>query len=194
MTDRGEVARTRRWWQIAGPPRPRYRDAEIREALRRRGSGASPAVEPALDALNVEFERATDAHDSINNRAAALPAVVVGINAFSLSGIRLGDFLVVASVAFLATATAALIASLCAFRALMAGRFDFGPDPVRVGQAITRPKEEFQRDLVTSMTFTVQHALDGLAQKGWWFNLALAAGIVSILGAMTLKLLGGSTP
>jgi hypothetical protein len=194
MTDRGEVARTRHWWHIAGPPRPRYGDAEIREALKRRGPGASSAVEPALDALNAEFERATDAHDSINNRAAALPAVVVGINAFSLSGIRLGDLIVVASVAFLTTATAALIASLCAFRALMAGRFDFGPDPVRVGQAINRPKEEFQRDLVTSMTYTVQHALDGLAQKGWWFNLALAAGLVSILGAMTLKLLGGSTP
>lgn len=181
--------RTPHWYLVYGPPPARYTNAEVDAALTRSGGASVPE---AFEALKAEFDRVIAAHASVNGRAGALPAIVAGLGVLSFSNLSAASPLYLVSLGALFTViVGAALATIFAFMALRAGSFGFGPDPILTGAAAGWSKERFNGALVNSMARVTQLALDGLPRKAWWFNLALEAGLIAILGAFVLKTLAG---
>ncbi|HEX5039888.1 MAG TPA: hypothetical protein VFW95_07125 [Candidatus Limnocylindria bacterium] len=182
-------AEEQKWYRLYGPPKPRYTNPEIDAALAR---GADDSVTEALSAIKDEFERVIDAHSSVNARAGALPAVVAGLGVLSFSKLDVSSPLYgLALTALFTVIVGAVVATVCGFAALRAGKFGFGPDPILTAAAAGWPKDRFDAALLNSMARATQIALDSLPRKGWWFNFALEAGLVATLGALVLKTVAG---
>jgi hypothetical protein len=180
-----------KWYVVYGPPKPRYTNAEIDLALERSGSDS---VAEAASAIKDEFERVIDAHASVNARAGALPAVVAGLGVLSFSRLDVNSPLYGLALAALFTVIAgAAVATVCGLAALRAGKFGFGPDPIRTAAAAGWAKDRFDAALLNSMARATQIALDSLPRKSWWFNFALEAGLIAILGALVLKTVAGGS-
>ncbi len=184
-------AEDQRWYRVYGPPKPRYTNAEIDTALERDGNDSF--VE-AMAAITDEFERVIAAHSSVNARAGALPAIVAGLGVLSFSRLDISSPLYGLALAALFTVVVgAVVATVCGFAALRAGKFGFGPDPILTAAAAGWPKNRFDGALLNSMARATQIALDSLPRKSWWFNFALEAGLVAILGALVLKTVAGGS-
>jgi len=182
-------AQDQKWYLVYGPPKPRYSNAEIDAALTRSGEDSVPQ---AMEAIKAEFERVIEAHASVNARAGALPAVVAGLGVLSFSKLDVGSPLYgVALAALFTVIVGAVFATFFGFAALRAGKFGFGPDPILTAAAAAWPKARFDAALLNSMARATQIALDSLPRKSWWFNLALEAGLIAVLGALVLKTVAG---
>lgn len=184
-------AKEQKWYRVYGPPKPRYTNEEIDDALAR---GGDESVAQALSAIKDEFQRVIDAHASVNTRAGAVPAVVAGLGVLSFSRLDVSSPLYGVALAALFTVIAgAVMATVFGFAALRAGKFGFGPDPILTAAASGWPQARFDTALLNSMARATQIALDSLPRKGWWFNLALEAGLIAILGALVLKTVAGGS-
>jgi hypothetical protein len=184
-------AEEQKWYRVYGPPKPRYTNADIDKALARDGDAS---VTEALEAITAEFKLVIDAHSSVNARAGALPAVVAGLGVLSFSKLDVNSPLYgLALTALFTVIVGAVVATVCGFAALRAGKFGFGPDPILTAAAAAWQKARFDAALLNSMARATQIALDSLPRKGWWFNLALEAGLIAILGALVLKTVAGGS-
>ena len=185
---------------VALAPPSRVGDAELEAALDE-PLGDVPADRElpnevfgvVYGALKDEFERAIASVQTIGDRTAALPPLVIGLGALSLADIRVSGPLFLPSLALMiAAVTGAVVAAAFAFIGLRTRRFSFGPAPVMVYRAAVVTTAPHRRMLVRSMARITARALETTTRRAWFFNLALEAGTVSILSVFLLRLIGAT--
>lgn len=185
---------------VALSPPSRLSDTEIATALDNplgehpTGDDLEDTVFDALyGALKDELERAIAAVQSIGDRTAALPPIVIGLGALSLADIPLSGPLFGPSLAaIVAAVVGAVVATCLAFVGLRTRRFSFGPNPIETYRAAVVTGAPHRRMLLRSMARITHRALETTQRRAWFFNLALEAGTVSILAVFVLRLLGAT--